>query len=355
MVAKLCALLPVVVIAATIAAIKHKSDVQAPPTDFAIELGQQTTWSFQFPPKIVTHAHDQIHLPLKVINATDSSVKINRIETSCGCATARMDRDTIDPGREQTLLLTLKDGNASGLKSVTGMIHLDGLDPVEFVASTLLLHEVEVEGVQIIDAGKASVGRAASTFFHVNVHRADSDPKPELRIATSPEDGSQVQVSDPTTTRLSTAHVRYRFPVDLQLPPRALPGEYSHELVITPDSAVGRRFSVLWKVVSPIQSSPSRIFLHLPLHSSNKIERVINVTSSEKLAVSIVAWESTNTGIGGCVVEGKPNLFLVTIDPAAMPGRLASTELILHCQTPDKKEFDLKVPITLSRSREVSL
>ena len=175
----------------------------------------------------------------KYQNKGDKPIHINAVQTSCGCTTAALAKNDVDPGEKGEIVATLKTGDRVGVQQKTVTVETD--DPK--VPQTVLTLKANL--VQLLDLQPTFVS-----------WQANEDPKPKTIVAKAGKGVTikslEVTSSAPEfTTKVEPGSTAGEFKI--MVSPKDTAHQATANLTIKPDSSVtpAKVFNASARVMPP--------------------------------------------------------------------------------------------------------
>ena len=175
----------------------------------------------------------------KYVNKGDKKVHINAVRTSCGCTTAALAKNDVEPGEKGEIVATLKTGDRVGLQQKTVTVETD--DPKQ--PQTILTLKANI--VQLLELQPPFVS-----------WQANEDPKPKTIVAKAGK-GVTIKSLDVTssapefTAKVEAGSTAGEFKINVT--PKDTAHQATANLSIKPDSSVspGKVFNASARVMPP--------------------------------------------------------------------------------------------------------
>ena len=277
----------------------------------------------------------------KVENAGSAPLKILKMHSSCGCAAAVLDSDTINAGGETSVKTTFDTTGFQGLKVKTVRLYTNDPKQASFVLTLKGVVQPDVVvSVPRVRFGDLTKGAAASQQLTVTVER--SSPLQILEAST------RSQYLELLTEETSFSGRRGK-KITVKLKPETPLGLFRDRISIKTSSPENPVVSipVMGNIQGDLQLEPPTLSFGLISRQSvnaGPVSRSVEVRSRTGAPVKILAVESDTEGVTGKVVrDGGKSLIRVTVN-GDLSGALRS-RLVIKTDSSDAEQRQIILPV----------
>jgi hypothetical protein len=234
-------------------------------------------------PPVFAEDRPTLQCAVPVRNQTPGSVKFVRVEPSCGCTTATLDRSELAPGEETALRIEVNLAGRSGAQYLhCRLVDADGGGwPCAVRTTVLQRFQLTPDSVRF-----GSIGPNAIAERVVEVHEHAPAGSTFGPVVGWPESSNFVRVSNEgSTTGSLPCGIRFRkTTLRVRLSAGAEAGPYSTEVIAegSPSTGNGRfRLPLTWSVPGSFEMKPPRAFFGTVKPSDKPIERRVRLRRTD--------------------------------------------------------------------------
>ena len=278
-------------------------------------------------------------------NPTDRSVRILRAEALTPCCSALGPvPEAIAPGDSVEMAVVFKPGTQSGKKGVRFAIQTDDPeDPFwEVSVSADLIPGIRIDHVEGA-AGPFALGNPGEMSFVISCRRLGQEGReaPDSVKAISP---LQARFDGPPVEReLPEGLVEADRKVSVELPAASEPGEHKGQLVFRWADGSTWEHTIHWRVIAPIEASPTGLFL---TSSAQSVQKVIIKSLDRPFRITGVTCPSL-AGPPGTFPDppGRLHVLDLTFDPGQTDAGPVQ-DLIISTDQPDQPTVTVSVLVS---------
>jgi hypothetical protein len=288
----------------------------------------------------------------RIVNDTDSVVRLALVSSSCSCATAEVSRKEVQPGEETSVKMTLRLASASGKRNARCVLG-DDKDKrwvFEISATSYPLMEFAEGGSHAYPhLGTFDPGEGASAAVDVFTYAGPNEEPPRIELDRVPGNVLETQVRSGGVEALSDGFRRRREQVLIRLPNQTEPGLHKADIAVRCRSAEASeraRITAIWQVRSLYSVEPDRIGLGVLRDAEGeKIRRTVTVKRIDGKPLRGSTAKSSHPAIsieGPTCGSSNAERVTIVVDTGAIAGPLCGEVSI---DTHDPLQSPLTVPV----------
>jgi hypothetical protein len=305
------------------------------PERTAVPVGEQ--------PKIVFEAKeydfgklmgaDKVEHVFKFRNEGKGDLKIDKVNTTCGCTAALLSANVIPPGRNGEVTTTFTVGGRQGQQ--TKHIYVLSNDPneprVTLTLKGFIIPPVSVEPSSVFLQPKDTVSMSA-----VKISQTMEE---ELKLG---EVTSRLNLVNTQIKEEAPENGKKRYSLEISLKPDIEPGQYFENVTIATNCATKPKIEISVRITvrGDIEAVPSRINLG-SLSTGQEISRTITLsnTNGQSFKVERVEVENKDFAIRPepSSTPSPSHTFTLTGKPSAPSGGVKTT-IVFHLDHPKQKK-----------------
>jgi len=276
---------------------------------------------------------DKVEHVFKFHNEGKGDLKIDKVNTTCGCTAALLSANVIPPGGKGDVTTTFTVGGRQGQQ--TRQIYVLSNDPNE-PRATLTLKGFIIPPVSV---EPSSVFLQPKDTVSMSTVKISQTMEEELKLG---EVTSRLNLVNTQVKEEAPENGKKRYSVDISLKPDIEPGRYFENITIATNCAAKPKIEIPVRITvrGDIEAAPSRISLG-PLSTGQEISRTITLSNTKGQSFKVARVEVDNKDF---VIRPEPSstpspshTFTLAGKPSAPSGRVR-TNIVFYLDHPKQKK-----------------
>ena len=279
---------------------------------------------------------DKVDHVFKFRNEGKGELKIDKVNTSCGCTAALLSANVVPPGGNGEIKTTFTVGGRQGQQ--TKQIYVVSNDPNEpratLIIKGLIIPPVSVEpssvSLQLKDTPSVSTVKISQTM------------EEELKLG---EVTARLNLVTTQIKEEAPENGKKRYALEISLKPDIEPGRYFENITIATNCATKPKIEIPVRITArgDVEAAPSRINLG-SLSTGQEVSRTITLSNTKGQSFKVARVEVENKDF---VISPEPSstpspshTFTLTGKPSAPSGGVR-TKIVFHLDHPKQKKVEV--------------
>jgi hypothetical protein len=313
-------------------------------------------FSVDHPPVIWHSGASPVQFPVPIINRFSSAVRFSHFACDCGCTSARLDREELQPGATATVRMAVDLSGRQGPQRFA--CHWNDESGQRWSAELrVTVYKPAQFDPEVVRLGRVTPGDTISRQVHFDEYattEAGLPPAPGFSIYSVYRDPVQLVANSAVVEPLGPGLIRRRTSIDVKV---GVPNRAGYaEAILTPSqSSTAARptpsLRIDWSVRETVEVSPARLALTFPPKGEGQQTQTVRVRPTDGRAIAINQVTTSDPGIGARVL-GTPRSPTgdaeIEVTVALTEGKqFLAGDVVLHLGMPERHE--VRIPVTALR------
>jgi hypothetical protein len=313
-------------------------------------------FSVDHPPVIWHNGASPVSFEVPIVNRSPSAVRFSHFACDCGCTSARLDREELQPGETATVRMAVDLSGRQGPQRFA--CHWNDESGQRWSAETrVTVYKPAQFDPDAIRLGRVTPGDTISRQVHFDEYattEAELPPAPGFSIDSIYRDPVQLVASPAVVESLGPGLVRRRTSIDVKVTVANRAG-YAEAILTRSTPPADRHptpsLRIDWFVRETVEVSPARLALTFPPKGEGQQTQVVRVRPTDGRPIVINRVTTSDPGIGARVLDtprSPAGDAEIEVSVALAEGKgLLAGDVILHLGVPERHE--VRIPVTALR------